>query len=246
MPGKKNFEKRIQILIDYYIEFGHLHIKQTDEYKGVKVGHLVTELRRERKNGLITNEEAGILTAMGFQWTGKCTPEQKLQELLDWLKLHGTLENLTAYSKMEVNGETINIGATVAYFRRLNKLGRLSLVQKSFLKSIGFPFGGLEETYVGLIDYYNKHGSLSELKRDVIYVYKGKKYSIGKQVDYIITRLKDGKLSEEEYRFFNNLGAFDKWKANKLRQWNNGKLSDELYKKYRLSEIDPNKINKGV
>lgn len=246
MGKKRHFEERIKILREYSEEFGNLDIKQDQIYKGVKIGLLVANIRRERKNDKLLEEEVEILTSLGFLWSGQCTADQKIPILIEWVKIHGSLANLNAYSTMEVDGKTVNIGAVVAYFRRLNMVGKLPLAQKLYLKSLGFPFVELGDTYADLIDYYNKYGSVSKLKNDTVYVYKGKKHNIGKQVVYIIKRFKEGKLSETEYQFFNKLGVFDKWKRNKLYQYNQGKLSDEEYRQYRLSEIDPDTVHKGI
>ncbi len=238
MGKQKNFEKRIQILKDYYKEYGDLNIKQDQMYNGIKIGQLVNNLRKERKEGTMTYEEIGVLTLWGFKWKAEKTFEEKAEELLLWYKKYGTLANLTPYSKLEVGEKTIEIGATVRELRLRNKKDKLTFIQKAFLKSIGFPFAKLEEIYADLIDYREKFGSLRGIKFSQMYEYEGKSYDVGRQIQHIIARFRAGKLTEEEYEFFNKIGVFDKWKDNKLKLWYAGKLSRIDYEKFRLREVD--------
>lgn len=238
MGKKKDFEQRIQILKDYYARYGHLNIKQNEMYNNVKIGHLVNNLRKERREGTMTYEEIEVLTLWGFKWRAEKSFEEKAEELKLWYRKYGTLANLTQYSKIEVDGKTIDIGETVRELRLRNKNDKLTYIQKAFLKSIGFPFIKIEEIYADVIDYRKKYGSLKGIKNSQMYEYEGKQYDIGKQIQHVIERFRTGKLTEEEYEFFNNLGVFDKWKTNKLKLWYKGKLSQIDYERFRLKEID--------
>ncbi len=238
MGKKKDFEKRIQILKDYYARYGHLNIKQNEVFNNVKIGQLVSNLRKERREGTLTYEQIEILTLWGFKWRGEKSFEEKAEELKLWYRKYGTLTNLTQYSKLEVGGKTIDIGETVRRLRLDNRNDKLTYIQKAFLKSIGFPFAKIDEIYADVIDYRKKYGTLKGIKKSQIYEYEGKQYDIGKQILHVIERFRNGKLTEEEYEFFNELGMFDKWKANKLKLWYKGKLSPVDYERFRLKEVD--------
>jgi len=217
--AKRDFLKRVQPLVDYYKEFHTLeNIKQKDEYKGVKIGMLVSNLRRDKNNNLLSKEEIDYLSFMDFKWDDYISFEKDIKPIKEWFKKYGNLNELNSYSKIEINGKIVNIGDIVQRIRTQRKNNLLSLLQITFLDNLGFSWANLEEIYADLIQYYNEHGSIAQIPSKAVYTtYDGKIHHVSRQKERILKKFKDGVLTDEEYKFFKKLGLFTENKKSKER-----------------------------
>lgn len=216
--AKRDFLKRVQPLVDYYKEFHTLeNIKQKDEYNGVKIGMLVSNLRRDKNNNLLSQEEIDYLSFMDFKWDDYISFEKDIKPIKEWFKRYGNLNELNRYSKIEINGKIVNIGDIVQRLRTQRKNNLLSLLQISFLDNLGFSWAGLEEIYADILQYYKEHGSIKHIPSNAKYSYNGRNYSISRQINRIVKKYKNGTISDEEFKFFKMLGLFAENEKNKER-----------------------------
>lgn len=214
--AKRDFLKRVQPLVDYYKEFHTLeNIKQKDVFNSIKIGMLVANIRRDKNNGLLSDEEIEFLSLMDFKWDDYISFAKDVKPIKEWFKRYGNLENLNRYSKIEIDGKVVNIGDIVQRLRSSRKNNKLTLLQISFLDNLGFQWASLEEIYADLIQYYNEHGSIAQIPSQAVYTtYDGKTHHISRQKIRILKKFKDKKLTDEEFYFFKKLGLFDKVEEN--------------------------------
>lgn len=217
---KRDFFKRIEPLYTYFKEFGSLEgIKQNDVYeidgKVCKIGLLVSNIRMDRKRGLISDTEVKFLSGMGFDWGD--TFKKRLKPLLVWHKKHKTLKNLTQYSTMDYEGNpNFNIGEILSSLRREKKEGKFSLEQIEILDKLGIVWAPRDKhvVYSALVKYYQTYGTLRDIKNTDKIAVNGEIFNIGRQINHLRTRYNKGLLDESEINFFDSMGMV--WKVKEI------------------------------
>ena len=213
MGNDKNegINPRLKPLIEYFKVYGSIgDIKQLDDIVvgGVKINYLISNLRRDRKKGVLNQETVELLDYMGMVWEPQNPFEKNKKILWAWIKQNGSLENLTQYSTMEYDGELVDIGDILTNLRKAYKKGVLTEAQIEFLEMNGVVFApkSTEVAFASLIDYAKNVEPLSKVKCGATYFYEDKTYNIGRQVSHLRTRYKDGKLKPADVKLFESLG----------------------------------------
>lgn len=67
-PSEFTFKRNIELLKEYKKEFGDCKVKAKYEYKGIKLGSWVNDMKKLRKNGKLSKEREEMLDELGFAW----------------------------------------------------------------------------------------------------------------------------------------------------------------------------------
>ena len=123
---KNDVYKRIRPLIAYYKNFGTISsIKQNDEFdfdgERVKIGWIIANLRQDKKKGLLAEDLVDFLNYMGMSWNGQDFFDNWKKYFDYWYLKNKTLSNLNQYTKMEYNGNLINIGEILSKAREYKR-----------------------------------------------------------------------------------------------------------------------------
>ena len=151
----KNFINRINPLIEYFKVHGTLaNIKQTDiitiNEEVVRIGWLITNLRQEKRKGLLQDSDIILLEYLDINWGDNIA--NNIDVIKDYYKNYKSLETLTQYSKdYKYKGKKVNIGSILANLRTDYKEGKLSEQQIRVLTEIGFKFSGISAIHWGVI-----------------------------------------------------------------------------------------------
>lgn len=200
--AKRNFQKRIIALIEYYKTcedktIGIGKIKQKEE-----LGNLINALRREYKANKLQPDEIELLELMGMKWG--TTFADIIEPLKLWCtKNHCDLSQATQYSKLEivVDGKIIeyNIGNLLRGLRTAMRNGELSENQTKVLEMLGMVLYPRQTAvlYAHLIKYAEENGGLANLPCSLIYEYNGKTRDIGRQASRLRQKFKEGTLDED-------------------------------------------------
>lgn len=71
-PQSDDFEWKFQLLVQYKSEFGHVHVKYEENFRGENLGRIVKSFRRARKegyDGILTQERMARLEKLGLDWS---------------------------------------------------------------------------------------------------------------------------------------------------------------------------------
>ena len=131
MTEEKDVYRRIRPLMAYYREYGNLDIKQDVVYqydgKEVKIGRLIAELRRDKRNGKLSEGVTKLADLMGMSWDGKESFQDIKKDLDTWYAKHKTLQNLTQYDKIELeDGQVVDCGDALRRIRKYYKTKMLT------------------------------------------------------------------------------------------------------------------------
>jgi len=137
----KNYD-RIKVLMAYYKEFGTLsNIYQDQEYvyngEVIKIGWIVSNLRQDKKKGLISKDTVDLLDYMDMNWDGKHLFDYYKKYIVAWFLQYKTLSNLTQYSKFQYGDQLIDMGYILTYLKGAKKKGELTKAQIDFLDLCG-------------------------------------------------------------------------------------------------------------
>lgn len=87
--------------------------------------------------------------------------------------------------------------------------------------------------YAVFVDYANKHGSIKDIKARDVYIYNGKQYNIGNDLNELRRRKRLKKLSDAVIKFFARLGIV--WK---IRDYNRVAVLESYCHTYRVTIKD--------
>jgi len=198
----RNFNKRIEPLVDYFKNckdktIGIGDIKQLDKH-----GYLINELRREYKLGKLLPQEIELLEYMGMKWG------YSLADTINILKIwctknKCTLKNINQYSKLEiaVTGEisVIDVGGIIRRLRFAKRNGELSAPQIQILDIMGMVWEPrkTEILYAHLIAYGEEEGTLADIPKNKVYSIDGVTRNIWRQAERLRKKYVEGTLSQE-------------------------------------------------
>lgn len=214
-----NFAKRIKPLVEYFKNcedktIGIGDIKQMDEN-----GYLISELRREYKQGKLFPEEIELLEYIGMKWGYTFTDSLELLKL--WCaKNKCTLKEANQYSKLQINIDSKiiehDIGALIGRFRMAKRNGELSEMQVQILDIMGLIWKPRKVNilYKHLIAYAEEVGTLENIPKNMMYEFDGETRNIWRQAERLRKKYIDGTLKQdivdffEKYNLWYNLGQY--------------------------------------
>jgi hypothetical protein len=126
-----------------------------------KLYHWCKNQRRFYKKGMLSDDRRELLEKIGFKWvTTNATFEQRLQQLREYGKRHGTLH--VSQVKYPKGSAEHKLSRWVNEMRRLYNEDRLSLERINRLNKIGFVWNMEDERFSNnlkkLKRYYKDHG----------------------------------------------------------------------------------------
>ena len=227
--AKKIEYRRLLPLMKYYRVFDNLEIKQNEvfEYDGtdVNIGWLISNVRRDYKEGKLTNNEIELLELMGIKWEPKVNFEEIKKNIDLWYRTYGNLDNLTVCSVLNVgegkSQEKIPVGRSLISLRKLYRAGSLSNAEYMYMDMLGVPWApkNTEVAFAAMIDYADKYGSIADVKLKDVYEYDGKMVKIGQQLNHLRVRYNKGLLDENEIGVFESIGII--WNGRERKINNN-------------------------
>lgn len=229
--AKRDFKKRIQPLVEYYKNcedktVGIGGIKQKEA-----CGGLISELRRNYKEGKLYKDEIELLELMGMRWHISFADNIKILKV--WCtKNHCDLSKATQYSKLEINIdgkiEAYDVGGVLGEFRQMMRDGLLSENQASILDMLGIVWSPrqVNVVYAHLIKYAEENGSISDLQSRFMYEYNGEIKDIGRQASRLRHKYADGSLDEATIATFRPYGLWDGLEIECKITQNNSKYFD--------------------
>jgi len=215
----QNFIKRISPLIEYFKEHGTLaDIKQTDTIivngEVVRIGWLITNLRQEKRKGLLQDTDIVFLDYFDMNWGD--TIANNIDVIKHYYKNYKSFNSLTQYSKdYNYKGKKVNIGSILANLRTDYKEGRLTEQQIKELVEMGLKLAPkkVDNVLAPLTAYYQKFETLANIKNNEEFEFNKKIYKIGRQINYFRTKYHKGELKQEYIQALNSMGM--RWSAKK-------------------------------
>ena len=205
--------KRVAPLIAYFQENGTIeNIKQSDlfEYNGkiIKIGLLVSNLRRDKKEGKLTDADVNFLDYLGMDWGYNF--DRYLKLLNSHYLEYGTLANLTQYHK--------ELGGVLSTLREDYRNGNLTFNQIIELEEMGIIWQpkSVQNVLKGLRAYYEIYGSISDIKADDTVIINEQVFNVGKQLNHFKTKYNKGELKQEYITALNKMGI----------DWGNQQIKD--------------------
>ena len=200
----------------YYEKYGNLNISRkfkTDngityyEY-GYPLGEWLAIQKREYTYGKLTIEQIKLLEDIGIVWKIVKTWEESYELAAKYYEVHKDLK--VNYKFRTIDGYTYNehgynLGSWIVNMRRLYRLGGLSKDKQDKLNSIGMVWNIIktfEESFKLVLEYYKVHGNIN--LPNEYYLEDG--YNLGGFIYNQKQLRKQGKLSEDRIKLFDNLG----------------------------------------
>lgn len=215
----KTFKDRITPLVSYYNEFGTIgNIKFNEIYKyngqDVKIGELINSLRKEYKNGKLTQVEINKLELMGMVWCTTKTFEERIAPLRAYYNEFGTISIINASDVYCFEGKDVKIGSLINHLRVEYGEDKLSNEQVNELQSLGMVWElrvRFKDRLAPFKAYYKEFGSLSNIKFTDVYYFADKDVKIGELISSLRKEYKKGILNNETIELLNSMGMI--WDA---------------------------------
>jgi hypothetical protein len=205
---------RMRHLRAYYKEYGSLTditISSVYVYNGeeVKIGQHLNNLRQLNKRGLLSEEESAELNSMDAKYENKQDRviARWISYLESYYKIYGNGKIITTNEMFSHKGKLINIYQISYNLRTLYSEGDLDEMQIKKLADMGFEFTADRLRYARA--YYNQFGSLSNVKYNTIFRYKGKQIRMDLNLKKLIDLHAEGKLTASEKDLLEDMGI--KW-----------------------------------
>ena len=214
-----NFIKRISPLMEYFKEHGTIaDIKQSDvicvDGEDVNIGWLVTNLRQEKRKGLLQESEIMLLDYIDMNWGNVLT--QYLEVLDAYYDKYKTLSNLTQYSGIfKYKKQSFNLGQIVTHIRLSNKLTEteVELLQK---RGLILKPKSVENVLYPFKVYYEMYGTISDISINQKFKIDDKIYNIGRTLNYFRTKYNKGELKEDYIKELEAIGVV--WSPKKREE----------------------------
>ncbi|MBO5910137.1 MAG: helicase associated domain-containing protein, partial [Clostridia bacterium] len=187
----------------------NIAVAEEYEYNGraVRIGSIVSLLRRKYSKNMLSDEEIEFLNGLGMKWK-----HNKIEMLEAYYKEHGTLANIKPDTNYEANGKSRQIGQIVYRLRKEFRDGTLEEEYVTKLNQMGMVWDRSRKEM--LRDYYKEHGTLANIKHSDTYNYKGRNIKIGAYIIYLRARRKAGDLPQKEVEELTHMGI--KWCFDKI------------------------------
>ena len=203
-----SFEVMIKLIKEYMEITGKRYeqIKQSDEYKGIKIGRWKDKCRQDYRKEKLSKEKEMILRSLGE--TFKIRENLSFEEMIEIIKEYMEITGKT-YEEIKQNDEykEIKIGQWKSSRRYDYKRGKLSEEEEMMLINIGETFEDKNlsfEVMIRLIkEYLEKTGKTYE---EIKYNEEYKGIKIGKWKDRYRVDYKKGRLSKEKEEILRELG----------------------------------------
>ena len=174
---------------------------------GYPLGEWLAIQKREYTYGNLNKEQITLLEDIGIVWKVVKTWDESYKLATKYYKIHNDLK--INYKFKTIDGHTYNehgysLGSWLVNQRRLYRLGRLPKDKIDKLESIGINWNIIktfEESYQLVLEYYNIHKNIN-IPNDY-YLEDG--YNLGRFIYNQKQLKKQGKLSEEKIKLFDNL-----------------------------------------
>lgn len=205
----QNFIKRINPLIEFFKKNGTIEgIKQTDttliDGEVVNIGWLITNLRQEKRKGLLQETDIMLLDYLGIDWGDVLN--QHLEILDHYFSKNKTLSDLTQYSgNYNYKNKMVSLGNIVQYLRTCEDLTneQIESLQK---KGLILAPKSINNVLAPLMAYYEKYGTIANIGINDTFEIEGKVYSIGRKINYFRLKYNKGQLKQAYIDKLNDMG----------------------------------------
>ena len=201
-----NLKSRFNPLVDYYTKHGSISkITSAETYvfegKEVRIGSLVSTLRRQYKHGLLSSDVVKALETIGMSWR-----HDQLMPLREYYKQYGTLAMIECKESIIIDGQQYSIGNLVTRLRKDYHKNLLSGDEIATLEAMGMVWK--HDRMIGVREYYKQFGSLSKVKvgSNVSVQLAGKEINVANTLATLRAEYKNGKLSESEITELESMG----------------------------------------
>ena len=201
-----NLKSRFNPLVDYYTKYGSISkITSAETYvfegKEVRIGSLVSTLRRQYKHGLLSSDVVKALETIGMSWR-----HDQLMPLREYYKQYGTLAMIECKESIIIDGQQYPIGNLVTRLRKDYHKNILSGDEIATLEAMGMVWK--HDRMIGVREYYKQFGSLSKVKvgSNVSVQLAGKEINVANTLATLRAEYKNGKLSESEITELESMG----------------------------------------
>ena len=204
-----NFVKRIAPLIEYFKQNGTLSkIKQTDEYEFngemVKIGWLITNLRQEKRKGLLQDSDIVLLDYLDINWGDVLN--QHLEVLEDYYLKNKTLSGLTQYAGVYLyKDKVVSLGNIISYLRQSADITK-EQVEDLEQKGLIIAPKSVENVLAPFVAYHKKYGTIADIGANEVFELDGKTYNIGRKINYFRTKYNKSLLKQEYIDKLNEMG----------------------------------------
>ena len=207
--SESSFERKYQIAVEYYRQYGNLEMPSTFVYKGENLGKWLSELRLVRNkegtdNQSLTEEKVQKLNQIGMVWERKDPWEYRHKLAEGYFKKHGNLE----VSQQYVTEDGIWLGKWLYIQRMQYKKGVLEGWKKEKLDKIGMRWESatecaFEKGCKALEKYLSDNPSKEVIKTVVM----SDGYHLGEWVCRQKRKKKAGKLTKDQMERLQLLGV---------------------------------------
>lgn len=200
----------------YYNKYGNLNISRKfktsdgitfDEY-GYPLGEWLTTQKKKYKSNTLSLDQIKALEKIKITWSVIKTWDEAYALAINYYNHHKNLK--ITYNFKTIDGFTYsehgyNLGTWLVNQRRQYRLGTLSRNKIKKLEKIGIVWNLLktfEESYSLALDYYNKYKTIN-IPKDY---YLDDGYNLGRFIYSQKILKKNGELSEDKIKLFDDLG----------------------------------------
>ena len=201
-----SFEEMKDLIKEYLKITGRTYeeIKQTEEYKGIKIGRWKSRRCQEYKQGKLSKEKELILRELGETFEDRNLSEEMIELINEYLKITGKKYEEIKHIE-EYKG--IKIGQWKTNRRHEYKQGKLSKEKELILRELGETFEDRNLSFEEMIELIKEYLKITGKKYEEIkYVEEYKGIKIGQWKTTRRQKYKQGKLSKEKELVLRGLG----------------------------------------
>jgi len=221
MRERGKWESSLAAVAAFHAVHGHCDIPLNFP-ENPKLGRFVNSMRTQRNHGLLSAERIASLDALGFVWKAprrakvvfgehevSAPWKRRFEELLAYKAEHGDCDVPAKWVKNE------GLANWVSQQRQLKKRGTLQPGRENLLNEIGFCWQAVagqrtwDSHFAELLSFKERHGHCD------VPVHDPQNHSLGTWVTNQRTKMKRGKLSEEQVRLLSEAGF--KWQIRLRR-----------------------------
>lgn len=207
-----SLSSKYEPLVAYYKEFGtigNINMGDTYNYQGrdVRIGIILSNLRRPDRKAKLTQKEIDLLDSMGMVWH-KNKDYDRLAPLKAYYEQFGSISNIGCKDVYNYQGKDISLGNLILNLRMEYKKGKLDDKRIKLLNSMGMVWLKYNHDFRldSLKAYYEEFGTIANIGLGDIYNYQGKDVRIGGLINHLRAKYKNGKLSEDYIQVLNSWG----------------------------------------
>lgn len=214
-----SFIKRISPIIEYFKKNGTIsNIKQNEVFEVdgevIKIGWLITNLRQEKRKGILQDYDIILLDYLGIDWGDILSQHFEVVEY--YYAKHGTLSTLTQYSgDYKYKDKVVNLGYIVTYLRQSKDLTK-EQIESLEQKGLNLAPKNIDNVLAPIKEYYQRKGTIADIVHSDTIIIDGVKYNIGRKINYFRTKYNKGQLKEEYVDALNAMGM--KWATKKQEE----------------------------